>query len=254
MDLGLKGKVAIVTGGTKGIGSGTAEVLAQEGCNLALVYRSDEEGSQNFCKKLADAYGVEVLPVKADITDLQAVENMWKTVIDHYGTPDILINNAAGGSPRGVDFLDVTYEQWEDCMNGCLGHVFNLSQRFLKEIKKAGKTGHIVNISAKAAMRSDSVDKIPYATAKGAIATLTRRMAHAYIESGVWINAIVPGYVINNGAYKDPNNPIRQSKEKLLRIGWAIPEDMGNVITFLCSDKSRQVIGAVIDTSGGTMF
>ncbi len=254
MDLGLRNKVAIITGGTKGIGAGTAEVLAKEGCNLVLVFRSDEEGSQAFCNYLKETYKVDVLPVNADVTIAEQRDKVWEECFQHYGTVDILINNAAGGSPRGIDFLDVTYEQWLACMEGSLGHTFAMSQRFVKEIKKANKTGHIVNLSAKAAIRSDSMDKIPYATAKGAIATLTKRMAHAYIEQGVWINAIIPGYVINNGVFKDQTNAYAQKKAGLLRIGWALPEDMGNIIAFLCSDLSKQMIGVLVDTSGGTMF
>ena len=112
MDLGLKNKVAIITGGTKGIGGGAAEVLAKEGCNLALVYRSDDEGSIAFCNYLKDEYKIDVLPVKADVTSAQAREEIWEKTFEHFKTVDILINNAnCGGPGRGADFLNITYQQ-----------------------------------------------------------------------------------------------------------------------------------------------
>lgn len=148
---------------------------------------------------------------------------------------------------------DLTFDQWQACMNGCLSHVFTMSQAFVKECKKSAHGGHIVNVSAKAAFHSASHNKIPYATAKGAIATLTQRMANDLIEDDIFVNAIVPGYVLSN-YYRDPESPQCKAKEKDLRIGWATPEDMGNITAFLCSPLSRQIIGAVIDCSGGTML
>lgn len=251
MDLKLKGKTAIITGGTKGIGAGIAKVFAKEGVNLALAYRSDPEAANKFTRSLISEYGIQAIAVQADLSDPKQVDAFYDQILASYSTIDILINNAAGNTPEGVPFDELTYEQWQRCMNGCLTLVYTMSSRFIRECHRSGHGGHIVNLSAKAAFHSTSHNKIPYATAKGAIATLSQRMANDFISDGIFVNAIVPGYVLSN-YYTAPSPELSRSKG--LRIGWATPEDMGNIAAFLCSSCSRQIIGAIIDCSGGTML
>ncbi len=253
MDLKLMGKTAVITGGTKGIGAGIARTFASEGVNLALAYRSDPEGAEEFTRSLAEDFGIKAISIKADVSDPIQADSFFHDVLSYYSTVDILINNAAGGTPDGLPFEMLTYEQWQSCFDGCLSHVFLMSKLFVQECKRAGHGGHIVNLSAKAAFHSTSHNKIPYATAKGAVATLTQRMANDLIADGIFVNAIVPGYVLSN-YYSDPSSPQCKAKEKELKIGWAEPEDMGNITAFLCSPCSRQIIGAVVDCSGGTML
>ncbi len=253
MDLKIKGKTAVITGGTKGIGAGIAEVFAAEGVNLALAFRSDAEGAESFTHSLIQKYGIKAIAIKADVSDPVQTDSFYHDVLSYYSTTDILINNAAGSTPDGVPFENLTLEQWQTCMDGCLSHVFLMSKYFVQECKRAGHGGHIVNLSAKAAFYSSSHNKIPYATAKGAIAVLTRRMANDLIADGIFVNALVPGYVLSS-YYQDPASPQCRAKEKGLKIGWALPKDMGNIVAFLCSPCSRQIIGAVIDCSGGTML
>ncbi len=253
MDLQIGGRYAVITGGTKGIGAGIAKVLAEEGVNLALAYRSDREGAEEFAQSLEEHYNIKAAAIQADLTDPAQAQAFYREVLSIYPTTDILINNAAGGSPDGTPFEDLTLEQWQSCMDGCLSHVFTMSQLFVRECRRAGHGGHIVNLSAKAAFHSKSHHKIPYATAKGAIAALTQRMANDLIEEGIFVNAMVPGYVLSS-FYRDPASPQCRAKEKDLLIGWAVPEDMGRIAAFLCSPCSRQIIGAVLDCSGGTML
>lgn len=253
MDLQISGNIAIITGGTKGIGAGIARTLAAEGVHLALAYRSDSEGAEQFVLTLRKTYGIKAVAIQTDLTIPDQINTFYDKVLSFYPTVDILINNAAGGTPDGTSFEELTLKQWQSCMDGCLSHVFTMSQHFVRECKRAGHGGHIVNFSAKTAFHSTSHNKIPYATAKGAIATLTQRMANDLIADDIFVNAIVPGYVLSN-FYRDPNSPQCNAKEKELKIGWATPEDMGNIAAFLCSPRSRQIIGAVIDCSGGTML
>ena len=249
----VHGKYAVITGGTKGIGAGIAKVLAEEGVNLALAYRSDSRGAKEFVHRLTDQYGIKAIAIQTDLTVPAQVHSFYREVLASYPTTDILINNAAGGSPDGTSFADLTLEQWQSCLDGCLSHVFTMSQCFVQECRRSRHGGHIVNLSAKAAFHSTSHNKIPYATAKGAIATLTQRMANDLIGDGIFVNAMVPGYVLSS-FYQDPGSPQCKAKEKELRIGWALPEDMGHIAAFLCSPLSRQIIGAVVDCSGGTML
>ncbi len=253
MDLQIRDKIAVITGGTKGIGAGIARILASEGVHLALAYRSDTEGALAFTRELTEQYGVQVKAIHADLTLSDEIERFYREALSFFPTLDILINNAAGGDPKNIPLEQLSLSQWQTCMDGCLTQVFTVSQAFVRECKRSGHGGHIVNISAKAAFHSTSHNKIPYATAKGAIATMTQRMANDLIDDGIFVNAIVPGYVLSN-YYQDPDSPECKAKEKELRIGWATPEDIGNIAAFLCSPRSRQIIGAILDCSGGTML
>lgn len=248
MDLELRNKVAIITGGTKGIGEGTARVLANEGCKLVLVYRSDDD----YANKLKEELPTEVMLYKLDITEHEKIEDMYQDIIDRFGTIDILVNNAAGGSVH-APLHELTYEEWIKCEDGCLNHIFEMSKQFIKHCLANKHEGRIINVSAKAAFHSESHDKVPYATMKGAIATMTQRMANDYIKDGIFVNCIVPGYV-KTKYYASVSDDMRNSKEKFLKVGWAEPEEMGYTIAYLASPKSRQIIGAIIDCSGGTML
>ena len=250
--MNFSGKTAVVTGGSRGIGRAICLKLAAGGAHVVLCYAGNEDAARETaaeCEKL----GAKALAVRCNVADSAQVQALMDTAVKTFGGIHILINNAAGGTPENIPMEDLTFDQWQACMNGCLSHVFTMSQAFVKECKKSAHGGHIVNVSAKAAFHSASHNKIPYATAKGAIATLTQRMANDLIEDDIFVNAIVPGYVLSN-YYRDPESPQCKAKEKDLRIGWATPEDMGNITAFLCSPLSRQIIGAVIDCSGGTML
>lgn len=253
MDLKIKGKTAVITGGTKGIGAGIARVLASEGVHLALAYRSDTEGAEQFVRTLSKTWNIKAVAIQADLAIPAQAEAFYQKALTFFPSLDILINNAAGGSPDEIPLEELSFEQWQACLDGCLSHVFTMSKYFVQHCKSAGHGGHIINLSAKAAFHSTSHNKIPYATAKGAIATMTQRMANDLIEEGIFVNAIVPGYVLSH-FYQNPDSPQCKAKEKDLRIGWALPEDIGNIAAFLCSPLSRQIIGAVIDCSGGTML
>ena len=115
MDLQIANKVAIITGGTKGIGEGIARVLSREGAKLVLVYRSDDE----YAKKLKEELDSEVMLYKLDITKHAEIERMYAEIIKHYGTIDILVNNAAGGT-ISKPLHELSYSEWKECEEGCL--------------------------------------------------------------------------------------------------------------------------------------
>ena len=252
MDLQLKGRIALITGGTKGIGAGCATALAKEGVDIVAVYRSDEQGSQAFACKLAQTYGVRAIAVKADVTFPDQVEVAFDMANEKLGLVDILVNNAAKGRARGpID--TIVYENWVATMDSVLNHVFSVSHRFVRDLKAAERGGHIVNVLAKAAITSNSKYNTAYVASKGGMTAMTRAMANELIDFGIVVNGIVPGYVRTHGNYQIGSDG-EKAKEKFLRVGWALPIDMGNVAAFLCSPQAKQIIGAVVDCSGGTML
>lgn len=253
LDLQLKGKVAIVTGGAKGIGRGISEVLAEEGCHVVIAYRSDPQGSQAVADEIAQKNGVKVLAIQADVSDPHAVDPLYDEAIRQLGPIDILINNAAG-SALGKPFDELTYEEWRIVQDNVLNSAFSMSKRFVHECRTHNRGGHIVNVLAKAAITANGTNKTAYISAKGGMMTMTRGLANEVTKDGIFVNGIVPGYVISNSHYH-PGNADYLEKKKYLPTGeFATPRDMGVVAAFLCSPLAKQIIGAVVDCTGGTML
>lgn len=144
MDLGLRGKTAIVTGGAKGIGSGCSEVLAQEGCNVVVVSRSDERLVQTFADGLAEKYGVKTLAVLADVSKSKNIDGVFDRAIRAFGQVDILINNAGGGAAQ-KPFDELTDEEWAYALDSNLNSAFMMSRRFIRECR-AHKRGGILSM------------------------------------------------------------------------------------------------------------
>ncbi len=254
MDLHIQNKVAIVTGGAKGIGRGVSEALADEGCRVAVVYRSDKEGSEAACAAIAKQSGVEVRPFMCDISQHENVDPLFDEIRRVMGPVDILVNNACGGCMPHCPFDEMSYEQWERGINGALNHVFTMSKRFVRDCKADGRPGHIVNFSAKAAFFQNGRDKSNYVAAKGAIASLTRAIAKEVTEYGIICNSVVPGYVVTEKLFH-PEDPDYDSKLNLLPTHrFATPLEIGRIVAFLSSPMSSQIIGATVDVSGGTMM
>ena len=253
MDLLIQDKVAIVTGGAKGIGSGVTEALASEGCRVAAIYRSDPEGSEAALAQIAQRTGAEVVPFRYDVSLPENVDPLFDEVREKLGPVDILVNNAAGGH-RPASFADTTLEDWRKSMAGSLEHVYTMSRRFVRDCHADGRPGHIVNFSAKSAFFQNGRDKSSYVTAKGAIASLTRAIAKEETEHGIICNAVVPGYVLADNHYH-VGDADYNAKIGLLPTGrFATPLEIGRIVAFLCSPMSSQIIGATIDVSGGTMI
>ena len=253
MDLMIEGKVALVTGGAKGIGAGVSEALAQEGCRVAAVYRSDPEGSEAACRAMDERSRGEVVPFRFDVTDPDGPDGAFDAVREALGPVDILVNNACGGCEL-KPFEQMAMADWRRGMAGALDHVFAMSNRFVRDCRAEGRPGRIVSFSAKAAFYQNGRDKRHYVAAKGAIASLTRAIAKEETEHGIIANAVVPGYVISDSHYH-PGDADYEAKLGLLPTHrFAEPIEIGRLVAFLCSPMCTQVIGATIDCSGGTMI
>lgn len=253
MDLGLKDKTAIVTGGSKGIGAGISRVLAEEGCNLVMNYRSCEKEAKEFAEELKRQYHVEIMCVRADVSKEQEVNDLYEKTNKVYGYADILINNAAGGYKPNA-FQNITSEEWNIAEQGLLNPTFLMSRKFLQDCLERKGGGHIVNLLSKSALLSSSIHNLAYVTNKGALTSLTRGMAKEFIQYGIIVNGIVPGYVKTEKGHAD-GDPRTERVKKLLPTGeFALPKDIGNVAAILCSQKFGQMIGAVVDCTGGTLI
>lgn len=251
MDLGLKDKVAIVSGGAKGVGAGICEVLAQEGARVVVNFRSDAPHATVFAAQLHEKYGVETLAVQADVGQESEVTRLFAAAVERFGTVDILVNNAATWTKHlPIEEFAVADYRAASCSN--VESVMLMSRELVRIAKAQKKPAHILNVLTKSVFWSSSINNSTYVATKGAVAALTRNLAHELGKDGIFVNAIVPGYVWNSTM--DPTS--ERYKRTLAYIPnrtMATPLEMGYICAFLCSRCASQINGAIVDTSGGTM-
>ena len=254
MDLGITGKVAMVTGGTKGIGSGITTALAQEGAVVVAVFRSDPNYAESFAEELTQKTLGRVIPMMCDVTDHDATERLFDRIREEIGPVDILVNNAAGSVTSAKPFDELTYEQWEEGIEGVLSHMFTTCRRFVADCRADKRPGYILNLAAKAAITQNGRYKTPYVAAKGGVIALTRSIAKEVTGDGIYCNCIAPGYVLASNFYH-PGDPDYEEKLKYLPTGRFVePIEIGRLVAWLCSPMNTTVIGAVVDCSAGTML
>ena len=237
----LTGKVALITGASRGIGRAIAVALAQKGANVVINYVHNEEEAkktQEMCK----AYGVETLIVRADVSNRDEVRKMVETVIEKFGRIDILINNA-GILGNAITPMEITEEEWDRVININLKGAFLVTQEVLKHMKK----GKIVNIASIAGKDGGTVGA-HYAASKGGLIALTFNLAR-HLAPNILVNAVAPGPV-------DTELITPEIKEKLRKLSLtgeiAKPEDVAHAVVFLL--ENDHITGELIDVNGGRLM
>ena len=253
MDLRLRGKNVIVTGGSKGIGAGICKVFAREGANLIMNYRSDKLSAETLARELMTAYGVTVFPIYADISKEHEIDQLYEKAKEKFSSLDVLVNNAACNVVF-KPFQEYTTDEWKEAQSGIIDPAFYMSRHFLKYCLDKRQKGHIVNILSKSALLSSSTNNLTYVSNKGALTALTRGMAKEFIQYGIFVNGIVPGYVKTERIYPD-GDPRTERVRKLLPLKrFAEPEEIGNVAAILASPLFEQMVGSIVDCTGGTLI
>ncbi len=251
MDLGLNGKIAIVTGGARGIGAGMCEVFTEEGANVVIADMVPLEESSRFAAELSKKNDVRTLAVRGDISNPEDVEAIYNQTLEKFGTVDILMNNAGKMGVTRIE--DVTVEELYKYEKVNIEGMFLMSKEFIKICNAQKKGGHIVNTISKSAFTTNSGGNSPYIATKGAVFSFTRGLAKEVGSRGIFVNGIVPGYVITDTT-KNLKDRSKMMK-KIIPLGReATPREIANVAVFLCSPKAVQMMGAIVDVSGGTML
>lgn len=253
MDLKLKGKNVIVTGGSKGIGAGICKVFACEGANLIINYRSDPVAAQRFADDLIRNWGIRAVPVYADMTCPEDIDRLYREAEKQFPSLDVLVNNAACNVVF-KPFQDYTADEWKEAQQGILDPVFYMSRLFVKHCIAQEKGGHIVNILSKSAILSSSICNLTYVANKGALTALTRGMAKEFVRYGIIVNGIIPGYVKTENQYIDGNERTERVRVLLPLKRFAQPEEIGNTAAILSSPLFAQMIGTIVDCTGGTLI
>jgi NAD(P)-dependent dehydrogenase (short-subunit alcohol dehydrogenase family) len=246
----LDNQISLITGGSKGIGLGIANAMAEAGADIVLVARN-EAGLEQAAKHLSQT-GRRILSYSFDMSQVEKIEDMFAEIIKDTGGIDILVNNA-GGTRRGPAEA-LSAEDWNFVINLNMTAVFKLCQVFAKERIKAEKKGKIINI---ASIMSETVreDNAPYAASKGGIRQLTKALAVDWAKYQINVNAIGPGFI-----QTDLTRPLWENEEfnrwlewKIPAGRWGTPEDLGNAAVYLASPASDFVTGHVLYADGGLL-
>ena len=244
--MSLEGKSAIVTGGSVGIGASIAVKLAEAGANVALNYRKHREEAEAILDTV-EQLGHKGLLVQADISNFEEAANMVKAVQDAFGQIDILVNNA-GINWDGV-IWKMTEEQWDSVLDINLKGYFNYI-RAVAPLFRDQQSGKIINVTSINGLRG-KFGQSNYSASKAGIIGLTKTVARELGKYSVNVNAVAPG-LIETDMMKNADESVRAAAMEdivLKRIG--LPEDVANVVAFLCTDLARHITGEVIKVDGG---
>ncbi|MDJ0818987.1 MAG: SDR family oxidoreductase [Desulfobacterales bacterium] len=246
----LDNKLALVTGGSKGIGLGIATALAEAGSDLVLVARDPDTLTQ--AGAMLASTGKRIQTYSFDMRDTDKIGELFSRIVSEIGAPDILVNNA-GGTRRGPAET-LTADDWSFVINLNMTAAFCLCQAFAKERIKSRKKGKIINI---ASLMSETVreDNAPYAASKGGIRQLTKALAVDWAKYGINVNAIGPGFIqtdLTRALWEDASFD-KWVKWKTPWARWGTPEDLGYAAVYLASGASDFVTGQVLYVDGGLL-
>ncbi len=242
----LENKVALITGGSRGIGEGIALKFAEHGANIAFTYLSSEEKARALEVRLSEM-GVKAKGYKSDAADFKAAETLAADVMKDFGTIDICVNNA--GISRDNLLLRLTPEQWDEVMQANLKSVYNLTRQVMRPMMKA-KSGSIINLSSVVGVKGNA-GQSAYAASKAGIIGFTKSVAAEIGSRNIRCNAIAPGFIETDMTHYLKDGGAEKWFEKIPLGRFGKTEDVANAALFLASDMSLYVSGQVLSVCGG---
>ncbi len=244
----LKGKNALITGASKGIGRAIALRFAQEGANVGFTYLSSVEQGEALVKELEDL-GIKAKGYRSDASDHAAAEKLMQDFIADFGTVDILVNNA--GITKDGLLMRMSEEQWDSIMTINLKSVFNLTKAASKFMMKQ-KQGSIVNMTSVVGIKGNA-GQANYAASKAGIIGFTKSIALELGSRNIRCNAIAPGFIETEMTAKLDEKVIGEWRNAIPLKRGGKPEDVANACVFLGSDLSPYITGQVIQVDGGML-
>lgn len=245
----LKGKVALVTGGSRGLGRAIALKLASLGANIILNYSSSEKKALELKHELV-SFGVDALVVKADISKMKEAEYLVDEGLKYFSKIDILVNNA--GITKDNLLMRMTEDEWDDVMNVNLKGTFNVTKALIRSMIKQ-KNCSIINIASVVGV-SGNAGQCNYSASKAGIIGFTKSLAKEVAKKNIRVNAVAPGFIHTDMTDKLPEKVVEEYLKNIPLNKLGKPENVADSVAFLASDMSEYITGQVLVVDGGLLI
>jgi len=244
----LDGKVALVTGSSRGIGRAIVVLLAKEGAQVAINYNNDESGAREVADEIA-AFGGTAMLTQADISDSAEARAMIKKIVDTWGSLDVLVNNA--GITRDKSMRKLTDDDWTTVINTNLNSVYWCTSAAMPYMIER-KFGRIINLSSYVG-QAGNFGQANYAASKGGIIAFTKTAAIELAKFNITVNALAPGFTLTDMLAKVAESVQDQIKAKIPMGRFGLPEEMAKAVLFLAADADY-ITGQQINVNGGVFM
>ena len=245
----LDGKIALVTGGSRGIGRAVAIELAKEGAAVAINYAGNKAAAEEV-QSIITQMGGKAMIIQADVSDEKSAMQMVEEVIAQLGGIDILVNNA--GITRDGLFIRMKEEDWNAVINTNLTGIFNCTKVAAKYMMKK-RSGRIINMSSVYGIMGNA-GQTNYAAAKAGVIGFTKSLAREMASRGITVNAVAPGFIATDMTAAMPEKAQEHVLTSIPLGKMGKPEDIANAVLFLASDKASYITGQVIHVDGGMVM
>lgn len=245
----LNGKVALVTGASRGIGRAIAIELAQKGAKVAVNYSGSEAKANEVVDEIK-SLGQEAIAIQADVSNTESVSNMVKQVIDTFGSLDILVNNA--GITRDNLLMRMKEDEWDAVINTNLKGVFLCTKAVTRQMMKQ-RNGKIINIASIVGV-SGNPGQANYVAAKAGVIGLTKTTAKELAARNINVNAIAPGFITTDMTDELPTEVKDEMLKQIPLARFGEPGDIAKVVTFLASEDSKYMTGQTLHVDGGMVM
>jgi 3-oxoacyl-[acyl-carrier protein] reductase len=242
----LANKIALITGGSRGIGATMVKKFAEQGAHVAFTYRSSTEQANQLVEE-ASVHGTTIKAFSSDASSFEQTQGLITEILKEFGTIDILVNNA--GVTRDNLLMRMTEDNWDDVMNNNLKSVYNFTKCIMRPMLKA-RGGSIINISSIVGLKGNA-GQANYAASKAGMIGFTKSIAQEVGSRNIRCNAIAPGFIATEmtAELDEKVKDLMIQNTSLKRLGTT--EEIANVALFLASDLSSYITGETLNTSGG---